>query len=360
MAVEKDPFYLNQFTQPPSTIYSSPTITINLGRFVSSDDVTTTGDSDVPRKRPRVSDSFDDDATLVSRFEVIASFHLHVLGLTTHSLYFAGLISFNGREVAENHVDFEAPWQNLDDEFARIAFSCFADFIYSGNYDVSRYSLSCDGKRVTLQRLGVHLIINGMVYVLGERILAEGLKKVALKKVYRLFYGYHLFERLNTEDKFSDTLPRVRMYLASFEYPSRWAVNYRLAIDILFKHTPRKCGPAWEPPTPTEDNLVAKPDEKPFFTSIARAFWAGKEPMRNLFAAFFASIWNLPRAEDGRPVPENAIENRRLLIADQPEFMEHLLGYLTAARGKCHFMDLPITEFGLELSDGDEVKTMPV
>ncbi|RPA73652.1 hypothetical protein BJ508DRAFT_313617 [Ascobolus immersus RN42] len=330
----------------PVDIFTSPTINVRLIAPSTSKPATEAPAPEQPNPKKRKLRSSglakaEEDSDIV----VLKSFNLHVSVLKKHSEYFTGLFSFNGIEVAQDRVDFVAP-EGLRDALNIVAFSCFATFLYSGTYNLADYSFMSEEKSPQISFWCNQLLHQTAIYVLGDRLLCNGLKKETLKQTYNLLLNY-----LVTYDKNSNQYTEQELQIYCNESAEiAWNKNMSEAIRMLFDNTTSNTEAA------SQKTFTGKAK---LYLSQARMAWIGKDPMRNLLAAFVASIWHITISDYNNTISESRIKNRHHLISDPSdyEFMSLMLSYNVGLRPYSvdAFKRIPLSDFGLEGVDRREL-----
>ncbi|RPA73642.1 hypothetical protein BJ508DRAFT_313608 [Ascobolus immersus RN42] len=370
------PHTINEVIPPalPSVLCSSPTITICLRQPGASEDgldphatrqasvpppVQTSKKSTIAKKNPtkKVPGSRNksgNDAGTTSdppsagntntTSSTMPTFQVHVAALVSQSLYFKSLMSFDaGMEKATNKVVFECP-TDCRAELNRFAFSCFVDFLYNGTFDIENYTyhegsfISIPGMESAsgVKTTGDRLVFIGILYVLGEKLLARQFQKMLLQKMYDTMLQFQTkdFARRSTGgDTEEDRLPGTVL----------WS-HVGSLVDIVFRGTPSR---SFSHDEPSSSEELEK--EFPILDLKARKLWLGGENMRNLVAAFLSFGWSLSNGM----ARKCDVDSKHEIIRSTPEVQEWLLAYLLIPKPGDRRLDrLPKSDFGLQDESG--------
>ncbi|RPA73654.1 hypothetical protein BJ508DRAFT_333889 [Ascobolus immersus RN42] len=297
---------------PMSALMASPTITVHLvlpaSREQADVEPEDTGPSTPTNSTKRTADeAFAAESPKVDPRTIITTSRLHTSVLTDHSDYFKSLISFNGLEVSQNCVYLETPIPNtFYSHLSEVAFNCFVDHIYTGDYNLSKYKVEVtDGTTVAVNKL-----------------LNIRLKKRALVRMRRILLNLSPWVRTGEKSTFVELTKTAGVIFSG---------TASLRNDVC----PDLSDEQWA----TKDTCLLDSKE--------RTSWLGNEPIRKLLAACLAEGWMLSREETSN-IQEGMVLVRRRLIELYPELGTLVLGYLIAA---VKLRDLPLSEFALEKAD---------
>ncbi|RPA73644.1 hypothetical protein BJ508DRAFT_418936 [Ascobolus immersus RN42] len=298
--------------------------------------------SDAPSTPEFDTTTDQDDDEFEADFENMPSFQVHIAALTAQSLYFKSLMSFNGLETSSKRVIFESP-TNCSEELNKLAMQTLIDWLYTGSYNLSNYAFATETTRESDQKdtsgkeakpehkaVGEEMVFLAILYVLGERLLAEEFKKVVLKDMYEIMRVYQRAVWTPAHAQNSEQKLIVNSVL--------WEHIQRL-IRIVFDGTSEKA--IREPAA--DDIKTDKNLKMPAPSTLWWKSWLGREPMRNMVAGFAASFWVTPEAK------EFDVAARLKILEDVPEFQKWLLCYLQIP-GK-RLSDLPRADFGVPEKD---------
>ncbi|RPA73653.1 hypothetical protein BJ508DRAFT_333888 [Ascobolus immersus RN42] len=308
--------------QPPSALISSPTITVHLVDPVLCTPNVASGPSSSAIMNGSKKRKAEDLPALHGRLK-IATFQLHISVLTAHSEYFKSLISFNGLEVRQNCVYLESMDTQCPENVSRIAFNCFVDFIYTGHYDLSRYSIEAtDHETYAVSEYTLwEVLFTAQIYVLATKLLCDGLKKESMRRMRELL---------------------LRRDLREHQAETWYWVHIQRTVQSIFQGT--ACSRI-----PATGLIIGSPGNwptgvTPEHSSVQRAAWLGKEPMRKLIAAYLASNWKLS-AGAKKKMNEGRVRGQQHLVDMFPELNVLILGYLTSST---KFEEHPLSGFGIE------------
>ncbi|RPA73645.1 hypothetical protein BJ508DRAFT_333879 [Ascobolus immersus RN42] len=381
----------------PSLACSSPIIAIRLLKpaAASTDRASASSPEPPMKKRKRATNSSksrnskepedtkkqESSPSPLSEPDSLGTYMLHLHALTTHSAYFASLVAFNGREISENHIDFEMPELALDatassnkdhhvdvSEYSKKSWNCFVDFIYTGTFNLENYMNSIgeaegDPKKGTFSHM---FLMYSAIYVLAERLLAEKLKEIVLRRVYMLIYGLSLVEtaRVNGQTQLAAlmkdfTALQNQIYDEVFSFGNIWTYGIGWIFDgtVEQRHTHSASkGACLKPQADGEVNH----DEMKRRGMLRREAWLGNEYMRRLAAAFVAHFW---RQNCYNQNGEFEIDARAQLEENSdPELLRLMLGYFMRTNGSCrpsYFSSLDVRDFALKDEDKLVLQQIP-
>ncbi|RPA73643.1 hypothetical protein BJ508DRAFT_366626 [Ascobolus immersus RN42] len=360
-------YKINETTVPilPSALCSSPTITICLRQPPTSEDRSSSDRQDLLAALAGTqigSSSFQSDdietdactdpfpsAESLSDSKVdtteMPTFQVHVAALVSQSLYFKGLMSFDGLEKSENRVIFECP-TDCDPELNKLAWQCWVDFIYNGTYCIDNYRYQAYKRNVfessedgSQNRAadGDAMIFVSILYVLGDKLIAETFQKELLKDMFALISSsqevHSKYLGIRTDE---DT-----QKIASLE----WS-HIAEMVDIVFSGTSYKSFARREAPGESEPQAEEPSRNKEAFPVLRfknRKAWLGREYMRNLMAAQMCYFWPFASSD------ELSNEHTFAILKNSPDIQQLLLCYLLdpALSGQ-PLHTFPLSDFGLD------------
>lgn len=277
------------------------------------------------------------------------TYQLHISVLIAHSDYFKSLISFNGLEVSQGRVNFESPAAySFSEDITKVAFGCFIDYIYTGDYNLSGYQVGEDKHKIMF--MPEQMTYHSAVYVLAERLLSDGLKHLAIKKLYALIYNYH-FKKYHKPTPIPNLTSEEMLIYShnnSKTIKEPWWPHFDLTVRIAFNGTfPRGSLPPPIPLPPANPALPPRTADSPIQASesVTRSTWLTGDHLRNLLGAFFASIW--PSSFDKKGSISEAGMAGRKRLAENAELLQLIIAYLANPRTTFMFGSYPLRDFGI-------------